>query len=157
MSLCLAFSQQPLSLSRLEQPTDDQVAVPMVKGAQTRFGNVHSMSFDKGFHSPDNQRVLREIRPMGVLPKKGHRSADEKARETAAKFVRLRHQHSAVEPAINALEQHGLDICPDHGITGFKRYVALAALARNLHRLGTDESMIVYLSAITSKQKSAEG
>jgi len=47
--------------------------------------------------------------------------------------IRLRHQHSAVESAINALEQHGLDQCPDHGITGFKRYVALAVLARNIH------------------------
>ncbi|MBN6743331.1 ISNCY family transposase, partial [Acidithiobacillus sp. MC6.1] len=35
-----------------------------------------------------------------------------------------------------ALEQHGLDICPDHGISGFKRYVALAVLSRNIHRLG---------------------
>jgi hypothetical protein len=29
-----------------------------------------------------------------------------------------------------------LDICRDHGIDGFKRYVALAVLGRNLHRLG---------------------
>ena len=26
-------------------------------------------------------------------------------------------------------------LCPDHGIHGFKRYVALAVLARNIHRL----------------------
>ena len=37
---------------------------------------------------------------------------------------------------INALEVHGLDICRDHGIDGFKRYVALAVVGRNLHRLG---------------------
>ena len=42
-----------------------------------------------------------------------------------------------VESDINALEQHGLDRCPDTGIDGFKRYVALAVLATNLHRLGT--------------------
>jgi hypothetical protein len=29
-----------------------------------------------------------------------------------------------VESAINALEAHGLDICRDHGIDAFKRYVA---------------------------------
>ena len=29
-----------------------------------------------------------------------------------------------------------LDRCPDHGIGGFKRYVALAVLARNVQRLG---------------------
>jgi len=31
---------------------------------------------------------------------------------------------------------HGLDLCPDHGIAGFKRYVALAVVARNIHRIG---------------------
>jgi hypothetical protein len=31
-----------------------------------------------------------------------------------------------VESAINALEAHGLDRCPDHGLAGFQRYVALA-------------------------------
>ena len=41
-----------------------------------------------------------------------------------------------VESAINALEVHGQDICPDHGIKGFKRYVALAVLARNIRRFG---------------------
>ncbi len=110
----------------MEQTTDDQVAVSMVKEAQARFSGVYSMSFDKGFHSPSNQAALREILPMVVLPKKGHRSADEKACETAPEFVRLRHQHSAVESAINALDQHGLDICPDHSITGFKRYAAFS-------------------------------
>jgi hypothetical protein len=42
----------------------------------------------------------------------------------------MRRQHSAVESAINALEVHGLDRCPDHGIKGFERYVALAVLAK---------------------------
>jgi hypothetical protein len=36
------------------------------------------------------------------------------------------------------LEVHGLDKCPDHGIEGFKRYVALAVLARNIQKLGTE-------------------
>ncbi|MCU7887484.1 MAG: ISNCY family transposase, partial [Candidatus Thiodiazotropha sp. (ex Lucinoma aequizonata)] len=41
-----------------------------------------------------------------------------------------------VESAINALEHHGLDKCPDHGIDGFKRYIALTVVARNIQRLG---------------------
>jgi transposase, IS5 family len=57
-------------------------------------------------------------------------------REQDPEFIRLRHQHSAVESAINALEAHGLDRCLDHGIDGFKRYVALAVVARNVQRLG---------------------
>ena len=44
-------------------------------------------------------------------------------------FVKTRHQHSAVESAINCLEQHGLDRCPDNGKEGFDYYVALAVLS----------------------------
>ena len=70
------------------------------------------------------------------MPRKGKLSAVDKATETDAEFVRLRGQHSAVESAINALESHGLDLCRDHGIVGFRRYVALAVVARNIQRLG---------------------
>jgi len=34
------------------------------------------------------------------------------------------------------LEVHGLDKCLDHGIDGFKRYVALAVLSRNIQKIG---------------------
>jgi IS5 family transposase len=46
--------------------------------------------------------------------------------------------HSAVESGINALEVHGLDRCLDHGIDGFRRYVALAIVARNMQKLGAE-------------------
>lgn len=42
----------------------------------------------------------------------------------------------AVESAINAVENHGLDRCPDHGIFGFKRYIGLAIVARNIQKIG---------------------
>jgi len=71
-----------------------------------------------------------------VLPKKGRLSQADQARESEDEFVNLRKQHSAVESAINALEVHGLDKCPDHGLYGFKRYVAMAVVARNIQRLG---------------------
>ena len=32
--------------------------------------------------------------------------------------------------------EEGLDRCLDHCIDGFKRYVALAVVARNIHHLG---------------------
>ena len=44
-----------------------------------------------------------------------------------------------MESSINALENHGLDRCPDHGIDGFKRYTAFAILARNLQIVGSIE------------------
>ena len=120
----------------MEKTTDDKVAVPLVQDLHVRFATLHSVSMDKGFHSRENQVELAKIVPFPVTPKKGKRSQSELEREHDPEFIRLRHRHSAVESAINALEVHGLDMCPDHGIGGFKRYVALAVVARNLHRLG---------------------
>jgi hypothetical protein len=57
--------------------------------------------------------------------------------EHSERFRQARRAHSAVESAIHALEVHGLDRYPDHGIEGFKRYVGLAVLTRNIHRIGT--------------------
>jgi transposase, IS5 family len=43
----------------------------------------------------------------------------------------------AITPyTINALGNHGLDRCPDHGIAGFERYADLAVLDRNLKIFG---------------------
>jgi len=120
----------------MEKTTDDKVAVPLVQDLHARFPTLHSVSMDKGFHSKENQAKLAKIVPFPVLPKKGKRNQNELEREHDPEFIRLRHRHSAVESAINALEVHGLDMCPDHGSDGFKRYVALAVVARNLHRLG---------------------
>ena len=125
-----------LSHRVMQRESDDQVAVPVVKDLAQRYPSIASVSFDKGFHSKANQQQLAEIVDFPVLPKKGKRSRPELAREHSPRFQRLRRRHSAVESAINALEAHGLDRCPDHGIAGFKRYVALAVVARNLHRLG---------------------
>jgi transposase, IS5 family len=120
----------------MQKTTDDKVAVPMVKATQALFPGFHACSFDKGFHSPDNQRELRGLIEQVVLPKKGKRTKAEREHEQTREFSQARKQHSAVESAINALEVHGLNICPDHGIDGFERYVALAVLARNIQRLG---------------------
>lgn len=120
----------------MEKTTDDAIAVSIVEESKQRFGTLRSISMDKGFHSKDNQIKLKEVAEVVVLPKKGRLSTADRERESDAEFVRLRQQHSAVESAINALEQHGLDLCPDHGIVGFKRYVALAVVARNIQRLG---------------------
>ena len=49
-------------------------------------------------------------------------------------FVAARKAHSTVESGINALEVRGLDKCLDQGIDGFKRYVALVVLSRNIQK-----------------------
>jgi len=120
----------------MQNETDDKIAVAMVAEAKQRFPRLTLCSFDKGFHTPQNQIDLKAELTTVVLPKKGRLSGIDKDRESAAEFVEARQQHSAVESAINALGVHGLDLCRDHGIDGFKRYVALAVVARNIQRLG---------------------
>lgn len=122
---------------RVLQKTEDvEAAVPLIEETQRKYETLDSASFDKGFHSAENQMDLAKIVKLVVLPKKGKWSAADMARESDPEFVSLRKKHAAVESAINALECHGLDRCLDHGIAGFKRYVALAVLARNVLRLG---------------------
>ena len=120
----------------MSQETDDKIAVLMVEAAQKNFPNFKGCSFDKGFHSPANQTKLAELLEHVVLPKKGKLSKVEKGREYAAEFMEKKRKHSAVESAINALEVHGLDTCPDDGIEGFERYVAMAVLSRNIQKIG---------------------
>ena len=138
VKVCILEDQHQFILHHqvMEKQTDNQVAVSMVEGAKKRFHNLNACSFDKGFHSPENQIVLREQLEQVVLPRKGKLSQQAQSAEQTEEFLKARHAHSAVESAINALEVHGLDMCPDHGIDGFKRYVALAVVARNIHRIG---------------------
>lgn len=121
----------------MEKQTDDQVAQIMVTQAKRRFPLLDTCSFDKGFHSPDNQNRLGEHLTVVAMPCKGKRSARVYEREHEAGFIKARNKHSAVESAINALEVHGLNRCSDEGIEGFKRYVALSIVTRNIHRIGT--------------------
>ena len=122
----------------MEKETDEKAAIPIIQAAKTAFPSLSVCSFDKGFHSPSNQRVLPEYLDQVVLPKKGRRTQAETERETRREFKAAKRQHSAVESAINALESHGLNKCPDHGMDGLKRYVALGVLARNLQKMGAE-------------------
>lgn len=138
LKVCILEDQYGFLLHHqvMEHTTDDQVAISMIEEAKAKFPSLNSCSFDKGFHSPANQKDLLQHIDNVILPRKGRLSLNDKQREHSADFIKARHQHSAVESAINALEVHGLDRCPDHGLHGFKRYVSLAVLARNIQQLG---------------------
>ncbi len=138
VKVCILEDQHQFILHHqvMQNQSDDQVTVEMVVQAKQRFAELNACSFDKGFHSKDNQVALKAQLELVALPRKGKLSKEAQAAETAPEFAQARRAHSAVESAINALEVHGLDVCPDHGIDGFKRYVALAVLARNIHRIG---------------------
>jgi hypothetical protein len=118
------------------QQTDEKLAVVMVQETKDRFENLVGSSFDRGFYSPENKSQLAEILDYVVLPKKGRLSVKDKEIENSEEFIESRRKHSAVESSINALENHGLDRCLDHGLHGFERYVALSVLARNIQILG---------------------
>ena len=108
----------------------------MVSETIVRFPSLVTCSFDKGFHSPENQEALAEILDVVALPRKGKRSKKIQAIESSQAFLQAEQKHSAVESAINGLGVHGLDRCPDHGLDAFKRYVALSIVGRNLQRIG---------------------
>lgn len=138
LKVCILEDQHGFILQNqvMKKQTDDQVAVEMVSAAKKKFTRLDGCSFDKGFHSPGNQRRLVELLNNVTLPRKGRLSSEAYAAEHSEDFVHARRKHSAVESAINALENHALDRCPDHGLFGFKRYVAMAILARNIQVLG---------------------
>jgi transposase, IS5 family len=138
VKVCILEEQHQFILHHqvMQKTSDDQVALAMVSEAKKRFATLHACSFDKGFHSPANQIALKEQLALVALPRKGKLSQQAQAAEQSGEFVKARRAHSAVESAIHALEVHGLNMCPDHGINGFKRYVALAVVARNIHRIG---------------------
>lgn len=100
--------------------------------------NIASLSFDRGFSSVENRELLELCLPAVeiIMPKKGKLSAADQERQSQKRWRKLSNKHSAVESAINSLEHHGLDCCPDKGYAAYARYAGLGILAYNLHRIG---------------------
>jgi IS5 family transposase len=117
---------------------DQDVIVEQTRKLQDRLNHqIEEASFDRGFHSPDNQEQLADIIEHLCLPKPGSKQSVEQAAEASVKFHQARRRHSGVESAIGALQSgNGLVRCRDGTEVGFARYVALAVLGRNLHALG---------------------
>jgi hypothetical protein len=138
LKVCVLEDQHNFILHHkvMRRQTDEQVAVEMAGAARAKHPALNGCSFDKGFHSPSNREQLSAMLERMVLPKKGKLSAADADIEHSEEFVRARRAHSAVESAISALENHGLDRCLDVGLESFERYVALAVIARNLQVLG---------------------
>jgi IS5 family transposase len=139
LKVCVVEDQYGFFLHHLvmRNTTDEKVAVSLIEATRKRFPQLVSCSFDKNFYTPGNRKQLERMLDLVVLPKKGRLSEEEKAAESTKEFVQGRKKHPAVESGINALENHGLDRCLDHGLRGFERYVGLAIVARNIQILGT--------------------
>ena len=118
--------------------TDEKVVVDVMKELQQRYDNgIKACSWDKGFWTPNNLIELQGIVDIVALPKKGRLSGVDKERENSTEFRWLRKWHSGIESKIHSLvSANGLDRCRDKGPFGYHRYVATAALGRNLITLG---------------------
>lgn len=120
----------------MQQQQDVHIAQDLVRAIEEKYGTIDSLSLDRGFWSVENEAALKERVRKVVMPKKGYKNQERQAIEDEKEFTKLRHQHSAVESGINALQEHGLKKVPDHGIEGYKRYVAFGIVGYNIHRLG---------------------
>jgi hypothetical protein len=115
-----------------------EVVVPEMRGLQKRLGGkIKKASLDRGFHSPENQEQLAKVFAYPCLPMTGSKKSREQERTATVEFREARQRHPGVESAIGALQSgNGLDRCRDHSYRGFRRYVGLGILGRNLHVLG---------------------
>jgi len=117
---------------------DADVVVEQTRIVQDRLQDrIEEASFDRGFHSPTNQEELAEIIAHPCLPKPGAKQSADQQASANIRFHTARQRHAGVESTIGALQSgNGLKRCRDRSEPGFKRYVALAVLGRNLHTLG---------------------
>jgi hypothetical protein len=117
---------------------DREVVVTEMRQVQHRLeGRIRSASFDRGFHSPENQRALATVVAQPCVPVTGRIQAERQERQATVAFRRARRRHPGIESAIGALQSgNGLDRCRDRWFGGYCRYVGLGVLGRNLHVLG---------------------
>lgn len=120
------------------EASDQDVLIEETEALQNRLGGrIRRASFDRGFHSPENQKALQRIIASPCLPKPGVHQAAEQDRNASVEFREARQSHPGVESAIGALQAgNGLVRCRDRTEEGFHRYLQLGVLGRNLHVLG---------------------
>ena len=117
---------------------DQELVVPVMKKLQERFGGkIKSASFDRAFHTPENQQALAEIVVTPCIASKGPAKGRQQQQEGTVAFRKARQHHPGVESAIGALQAgNGLKRCRDRSKRGYQRFVALGILGRNLQTLG---------------------
>ena len=117
---------------------DSGVAIEATKAVQTLFENkIERLSFDRGFHSPENHTELSKIIPHLCLPKPGSKQSVVQMANADDEFLEAQQNHPGIESAIGALQSgNGMERCRDRSELGFERYVSLAILGRNMHTLG---------------------
>ncbi len=117
---------------------DQDVLVPAMTELQARAdGKIERASFDRGFHTPENQKQLATIVAHPCIPKKGQIGGRQQQEEATVEFRQARQSHPGIESAIGALQAgNGQERCRDKSKLGYERYVGLGILGRNLQVLG---------------------
>ena len=117
---------------------DQELVVPVMRQLQERMGGkIKSASFDRAFHTPENQKDLAEIVRTPCIAAKGQEKGRQQQQEGTVAFRKARQNHPGVESGIGALQAgNGLKRCRDKSKRGYERYVALGILGRNLQTLG---------------------
>jgi hypothetical protein len=117
---------------------DRDVLIPAMQSLQARLEHrIQRGSFDRGFHSEENQRELTKLLTHPCLPKPGPVQAAQQEEQATVEFRDSRQRHPGIESAIGALQSgNGLGRCRDHSSVGYRRYVGLGVLGRNLWVLG---------------------
>lgn len=117
---------------------DQDLVVPVMSKLQKRFdGKIKSASFDRAFHTPQNQVNLAAIVDTPCIAAKGQEKGRQQQEEGTVAFRQARQNHPGVESAIGALQKgNGLKRSRDRSKRGYERYVALGILGRNLQTLG---------------------
>lgn len=117
---------------------DQDLVVPVMKKLQQRMGGkIKSASFDRGFHTPQNQEDLAEIVRTPCIAAKGQDQGRQQHQEGTVAFRKARQNHPGVESVIGALQSgNGLKRARNRRKRGYERYVALGILGRNLQTLG---------------------
>jgi hypothetical protein len=117
---------------------DQDLVVPVMKKLQKRVGGkIERASFDRSFHTPENQQALGEIVRTPCIAAKGQEKGRKQQKEGTVAFRKARQNHPGIESAIGALEAgNGLERCRDKTELGYERYVGLGILGRNLQTLG---------------------
>jgi IS5 family transposase len=117
---------------------DQDLLVPAMTELQQRVGGkIERASFDRAFHTPDNQEQLATIVAHPCIAKKGRLSGRKQKEEATVEFRQARQSHPGIESAIGAMQAgNGQERCRDKSKLGYERYVGLGILGRNLHMLG---------------------
>jgi hypothetical protein len=116
---------------------DRDTAIPLVERLKAEHPTLARISFDRGFHSPENARRMAELLPDACLPNSGEKALAAQTAAASASWTWQRRHHPGIEAAIGSLQDNrGCRRCPDKGRRGYERFLQTAVLANNLITLG---------------------